>query len=103
MATRRQIEQRANLAGKRTLSKRLVHERRAGRQVTLLDNRVVGVARHEQHRQVGASLREPSGQLFATPARHHHVGYQQVERRARGAVGQLERLVAVGRLQRRIA
>jgi len=68
----------------------------------VLQDRVVGVARHEQHLHLGTLWGQALGQLAAAHAREHHVGQQQVDARSVLLADQ-QRLTAVGRVEHDVA
>src|SRR5215831_151983 len=80
MARAREIERLANALGEGSGREGLLQERGARAEYAMADDRVVGVARHVQHAEVGPEGTQPLGKLAATHPRHDHVGEQEIER-----------------------
>src|SRR5207248_1779506 len=74
----------------------------AGVEHAVVDDGVVGVARHVQDAHVRADAEQALGELAAAHARHHHVGEQEVDGR-RVLLADEQRVAARLRLQHVVA
>ena len=73
------VEHLAHLAREAGLRERLLDERGVGTDDPVAEDRLVGVARHEQHPQPGEQRRQALGEHAAADVGHHDVGEEQVD------------------------
>src|SRR5438128_1284026 len=76
----RRIQHLAHLARQRIRSERLLQKRRAWVELPVMDNGLVGVARHKEDLHVGTRGLQKFRQFAPAHPWHDNVGHQQVDR-----------------------